>query len=346
MKRRLIIADLKSNDNHGNCTGHYFSVAENYKECLSNSFDVKIAGGPIYNTRFKETDLLPLPYNMNVKHKTIKRKWCIFCNTVHLLRYVSKQDIVVLQQSATSTVLLYLVLLWFLSYSKNIYLIQYSISDVTGVIRGLIFRTARPLIKGFITTNESTGKYLGKHYCVVPDYIYPARKHKEEPVKNYDDMKYDFCVLGRISPEKGICEVAQLMSKSQYSIIIAGKPQNEELGSELKLICQNSPNIILELGFIDEIKYKCYLNESRYAILNYQSEYSVRTSGVVYDNIFSNVPVVARNCDALGFVESYKIGVIYDDISKFDFSKIMDQSFYGSLQKNIRTYKYTHFINI
>ena len=61
--KRLIIADVKSNNNKGYCTGHYFALAQNYINLYQNICPVLIGGGPIYKTNFRKKDLFMLPYD-------------------------------------------------------------------------------------------------------------------------------------------------------------------------------------------------------------------------------------------------------------------------------------------
>lgn len=71
----LIIADIKSFNNNGKSTGHYFSVAKNYLDLYSNICNVKIAGGPIYNRHFKNNELFNLPYETKSTNNKIINKW-------------------------------------------------------------------------------------------------------------------------------------------------------------------------------------------------------------------------------------------------------------------------------
>ena len=61
--KRLIIADVKSTNVNGKSSGHYFSLAQNYIDLYESEFEVKVAGGPVYQTAFDEVRLFRLPYD-------------------------------------------------------------------------------------------------------------------------------------------------------------------------------------------------------------------------------------------------------------------------------------------
>ena len=112
-------------------------------------------------------------------------------------------------------------------------------------------------------------------------------------------------------------EVVRYFANTPYKVIIAGRPTSKELEDEVVAASKDVKNVTTILDFVSEEDFRKYLRESRYAILNYQGEYSNRSSGVVYDNIFSGVPVIGKRCKALNFIGKYGIGYLYDSIKDF-----------------------------
>ena len=128
--------------------------------------------------------------------------------------------------------------------------------------------------------------------------------------------------------------------------MIAGNPQTKELGDEIRCLCEGRSNIHLDLGFLDAGTYENYLKDSRYCILNYGGPYvdSARSSGVVFDMLFHDVPVIGTRCGALEFVERHQMGRLYTDLSAFHIEDVLDESTYEGFRKNIAKYKDHHKI--
>ena len=93
------------------------------------------------------------------------------------------------------------------------------------------------------------------------------------------------------------------------------------------------------MEYISDDDYDNYINSSRYCILNYQGTYAERSSGVVLDTLFRNVPVVGRKCRALQFVEDNNLGVLYENVRSFDFSSLLSETLYNSFLESITSYK-------
>ena len=335
MKRRIIIADILSNTINGKQTGHYFALARNYLELFGEQ--CVVAGGPVYKNAFQEQELIVLPNNNVEGDGMFKLRLRTFENARRLFK-AAKGDIIVLQQCTTITTLL-CILLFFHKKSK-LFFIQYSLEGLRNRIGRIFFRLAKHKIDGIICPNEDVGNGYGLPYCVVPDYIYTGTS--ETSKTPYENKIYDFCMVGRISEEKGIVEAAKVLSNKPYKVLIAGRPQTESLEVELRQACANCHNIELHLEFVTDEAYKYYLNNSKYAVLNYQGEYSKRSSGVVYDTLFSGVPVIGCNCKALSFIEKNKMGVLFDNIRDFNFGDVLGVSKYEMYQNRISKYRMTH----
>lgn len=335
MNKRIIVADILSNTVNGNQTGHYFAVARNYLDIFGGN--CAVAGGPIYKNSFASGNLIVLPYNCEDGEHSINMRLKTFANAKALFK-AAKGDVIVLQQCSTITALLCILL--FHRHTSRLFLIQYNLQGLRNKAGRCLFGLVKRKIDGIVCPNEEVGKAYGIPYCVVPDYIYiGGEKH---PLVSYDDKKYDFCVVGRISEEKGVVEVVKSLANTPYKVVIAGRPQTEELGVELRELCRGVSNIELILGFISDEEYRNYLNKSRYALLNYQGEYSNRSSGVVYDTLFSGLPVVGCKCKALQFIENYGMGYLYKSIKEFTPSDILDKTKHAGFQKNIDNYRLKH----
>lgn len=336
--KNIIISDIASYSFQGKSSGHYFAVARNYQEMFGDK--VIVAGGPVYKTGFADDELLQLPYNAGGSGIKVRLKTII--NAIKLFKK-AKGQIIVLQQCSTITT--YLSLALFFGRESKLFIIQYNLEGLRSKIGKLLFKLAKSKIDGIICPNDMVGRaFQGVPYCVVPDYIYTGTENNVEIP--YKDRKYDISIVGRISPEKGIVEVAQKLANTQYSILIAGKPQNNDIASELKSICDNAKNIELHLGVIPDEEYYGYLRNGRYAFLNYSGEYSERSSGVVFDTLFNGVPVIGKRCKSLQFIEDENLGYLYSDIRDCDISGLYISDVHNTYMEKIAIYRVQQQINI
>lgn len=330
--KKIIIADIKTFSPDGiSIGGHSVAVAHNYMEIFGGRCIV--AGGYAITHNFPESRTITLPYC--ISHDSLLSKLKIFINSIVLFRKAHNQ-IIVLQQSTTITAFLCIAL--FHHCSSKLFLIQYNLEGFRSKVGRLLFKLAKRKINGIICPYDMVGKaFQGIPYCIVPDYIYTgSAKEIELP---FTDRKYDFCIVGRLSPEKGVVEVAQYFSGTKYRIVIAGKPQSEEMARQLETICKDSENIKLHLGIIPDNDYYGYLRNSKYALLNYSGEYSERSSGVVFDTLFNGVPVVGRECKALHFITENQLGLLYDCIEDLNLKSLFQEEFHSRLVSNIQQYR-------
>lgn len=330
--RRLIIADVKSVNNNGKSSGHYFSLAENYLELFRDVADVKIGGGPIYKTRFKEEDLFTLPHDCKNGEPKWKQVWHTLLNCRYLYHHTNKDDIIVMQHSAAATFMIGIML--FARKKNNIYVITYDKNSISNTFKRMVYSFAKKYIKGFITSNEDVAKAFQRPYCIVPDYIFSGNVDKL-PNISYKDKKYDFVMVGSIWPDKGVLEAAQHLANTPYKVLIAGGPAFGWLGDEIKAVCDKADNIDLHLGFVSDEDFKNYIDNARYSLLNYQGTYAERSSGVVLDALFRGVPVVGHHSHANFLVEEKKLGYIYDKIEDFDPSSVIDDTVYNKYHQNV-----------
>ena len=336
-KKRLFIADLRSHANKGKTVGHFAFVAKMYRKMFGDLYDVKVAGGPAYRNHFTGEELCELPHN--VSNTTIRDRWHVMKNAIKLFKE-AEDEIIVLQQAAVQTCFVALAL--FYRRKSRLYLIQYSDESLKSRLSRFLYRLIRHKVDGILCSSEVVGKRFGRPYLVTPDYIY--LEDEKTPLTKYEDKKYDFCVLGRISPEKCVPEVVDRFKEERSSLLIAGSPQTKELENELLERGKNRPNIHLDLGFLDAAAYNAYLENSKYCILNYGGPYlhSVRSSGVVFDMLFHDVPIIGTKCEAFRFIEEYQMGRLYKDLSAFRIEDVLDESTYEGFRKNIVKYKDHH----
>lgn len=93
--------------------------------------------------------------------------------------------------------------------------------------------------------------------------------------------KYDFGILGIITEDKGVVEVAEQLAQTDYSVLIAGRSANETIREKLISICKGKENISLILEYVNDEDYDRYLRQIKYCILNYSDAYSKHSSGVI-----------------------------------------------------------------
>lgn len=334
MQKKIYIADIRSNSSNGKSTGHYVPVAKMYQKIFRNTI---VAGGPIYKKYFSDNELYLLPYNISATSFNDRIK--LMKNCIKLFN-AAKDQIIILQQSSVVTT--FLGILLFYHCKSKLYLIQYSNECFKSKIGRMLYKMIKHKINGIICPTKELGKKFGVPSCIVPDYIYIEDSNISETYKDYDKTIYDFCILGRIAPEKGVVECAKKFVNTKYKIIIAGKPQTKELENNLKDICGNATNIKLVLDYISEKDYSNILVNSKYALLNYQKEYSDRSSGVVFDMLFNKVPVIGSTCKTLQFIQDKQLGYIYNDIKEFNPEIVMDKNLYNSYINNISSYRKEH----
>lgn len=350
--KRLIIADVKSNNNKGYCTGHYFALAQNYLNLYQDKCLVQIGGGPIYKSKFKEEELFILPYDSISNQNTIHNKWKVLMNCRYLFSQTHPEDIIVLQTAGAVTTFVGIIL--FAKKWNNIYCIQYSKDPLSSLIKRWIYKIARKKIKGIICPNSRIGQAYARPYCEVTDYIYP---HFNQPLNNttYSEKKYDFAIIGSIWPDKGVLEVAKQLAYTGHQLLIAGNTHDVSYANSLRQIAQGSHNIELHIEFISDDDYYRYIQQSRYCILNYQGTYADRSSGVVLDILFNGTPVVGHQCNALKFIEEEQVGYLYDDIRNFNPDAVLNETIYNQYTAHIKNYlhkqkeykeRVVHFLNI
>lgn len=337
LKRVIYLADIRSLTPDGKVkTGHCVTVAKMYKEIFCDEALLLVSGGSVYKEYFEDKDCYILPYNeLTAK---FSEKWKTFINCKKLFKEAEGKTIIF---QSISPVTLFMCIILFYRNKSKLYLIQYNTFAVGNRFNRFLYKLAKRAFNGLICPNDYVGQKFKLPYCVVPDYIYTGNNSIGDVIK-YASKQYDFCIIGRLNKDKGVIEAAKHFVGKEYKLLIAGSVQSNTLQKELIDICSSSDNIELRIGYVSDNLYLKYLSLSRYAILNYMGEYSDRSSGVVFDTIFNNVPVIGRRCRALEFIEQNDIGYIYDDIENFNPNIVLNETFHSTCLRNIIEYRKKH----
>lgn len=340
--KRLIVADIKSPVFEGKSSGHFFAVAHNYYELFQESTPTKIAGGPIYLSLFPYA-VLPLPNSVDIKKDG--RLQCIvkYFQNARTLFHSCSGDVIVVQQGGDITFFIACALFYRRAKNNRLFLIQYSTAAISNRVGRLFYRLAKRKLDGIICPTQEVGEMFARPYCVVPDYIYSGNQN-QCPAISYDEKLYDICFLGRIVEEKGIDEFLSKFVEAPYRMLIAGRVDNPCLEKKMQDIVRGHDNIQLCLEFLSREDYQMYLCQSRFCVLNYKGEYSLRSSGVVLDMIFNDVPVIGLECKALEFVKQNGLGYIYSNLASLNLAEVITPVNYNRYISQIARYKQSHMV--
>lgn len=328
---RLIVADVRSTSTDGIAAGHYFTVAQNYLDLFGAEMDVRIAGGPVYGDRFGNK-LIRLPHDYIVGSSAVRNKRAVFQNVRALLRE-AQDDVIVLQCSAVATA--YLGLALFKKKETRVYAIQYSTDGVNSLLKRGLYALCRRKISGVICPNAAIGAAYGRPMCVVSDYISTGTMQPPVP---YAQQRYDFGMVGLITSDKGVVEAAKQLRNTPYRVLIAGRVQEAPLETELRAVCAGARNIELRLEYLSEAAYDEAIRQCRYCILNYSENYSLHSSGVVFDILFRGVPIVGSRCGTLQMVDANELGKTVSSMADFAPERLLDEAVHDRYVRNIARY--------
>jgi len=334
--KRVVIADIHSNNNRGICTGHYYAVAQMYYTILKDYCDARIASGPIYQKKFNKEQMIMLPYDMNAQGNYLVNRLKALLNARKLFKEC-RNDIIILQDGRPMTN--HFGILLFCRPRTNLYLIKYTTGGHSSLFERIIYKLIKGRIKGIICPNEKVSELYGLPSCIIPDYI--STSVELPSIIPFNQKRFDFSVVGRLNEEKGVVETAAFFRDKPYRVLIAGQAP-VDYAQKLKSVCEGSTSVDLRLGYVSDEDYKDYINNSKYCVLNYQDEYSRRSSGVVYDILFAGVPVVGCNCEALRFIGERQLGYLFDSFESIDLEKIVSGESYETFIDNIREYLKVH----
>lgn len=334
--KRLILADIRSQNSNGHTIGHYRYLAELYIKLFCERCEVKIAGGPVYKEEFNKSFYFPLPYDSYDNENVIKRYYRTLKNFKSLIRNTTSNDVIVMQFSSVATYIIALAL-HLGKIKRNIYAIIYDTDALSNWFKRFMYSLAKRQLKGLITSNKEIGEIYGLTYCVVPDYIFCGNIDSLYK-STYAEKIYDFALLGNFYPDKGVVEAVNYMANKPYKLIVAGKPFDKEMSNFLDSICSKCSNIEYHGGFVSDEDYLKFINSSRYCMLNYQGMYMSRSSGVVLDSMFNGVPVVGHESFPLKIAIEENVGYVYHDIHEFDPSKVLNEEIWNYYRNNIKKY--------
>lgn len=331
-RKRIVIADITSLKSGNQGFGHFFHVADMYTEIFESTFDVYIAGGPVYETKFMK--LIKLQYDVDLKeykHKVTKffTKIKELLNAKQVLKNEENECIIFQHYS---NIILFLSILMFKSKNK-IFIIQYK-NEIKSFMRRILFLLIKKKISGIIVSKDSIGKEYKIPYIVIPDYIYLGKESISDGV-----CTYDYGVFGIIRKGKDVVGVAKLFVESNLKLIIAGSIQDATMKSELDKIALASPNITLINRYLPENEYDSLISKTKCVILPYTGcYYNESSSGVVFDILFRKKPVITRNYEFFKFVEDESVGVLFENLNDIDLNSLIEDNKYREIQSNIQMY--------
>lgn len=328
--KRIIIADIKTQEIGGKVYGHYVPVAKNYLEIFKEEAHIKVAAGPIFSKYFDNNEILKLPYNNSSDRFIEKVK--TFINAIALFwKGIGKT--IILQQSTTVTSFVAIALFYW--WTGKLFLIQYNTAGVSSKLKRVIYSLAKYKINGFIVPNERVGKAYDRPYCIVTDYIKTKTCNQVIP---YKERKWDFGIIGTIFRDKGVIEAIEFLATKNCKVIVAGNIAEPELVEPFENLKRKFPNIEFKIGYIDDTTFQALIRKCRYCVLNYRGTYFDRSSGVVLDIIFNHTPVIGTNCTALTMVKEDGLGIVYTDISELNIEEILSEINYNKYISAIDEY--------
>ena len=345
--QQLIIADIRSRNAGGNLEGHYFSVASNYQYMYEGKFDVKVAGGPIYYNRY--TKMVRLKYDTLENGSHLGNKIKMLLNGFRVLK-ADEGAKIVFQFSGVFTAYICLALH---PNKHNVYMIQYDASSINSRLKKIVYSLIKNKVKGIICPVDEIGRKFGIPYCTVPDYIYCHlnRAANCDMSQGLSTQQFDLGIYGMLAVGKGIWEAACFFAGTEYSLMIAGKtssdPEDSKMVERLVELAQNYPNVHLDLRYLSDETYNAYIRSTKYIVLNYSETYALRSSGVIWDSLFNERPVIAKNRRFVEFVKEEQLGKAYDNLSELNLEELMRGPVYNSYLDNIKNYlrKHDHYAN-
>lgn len=297
-------------------------------EVLCDYFDCYVVGGKVYKEYFQQYIRLPFSFSFHENGflKNIKGL------TNVLVSLLLKADIYIFQSQYNIPILACLKFFPFLVKNKKIYLIMYNdpINNPIYPTEKKWFMSAQDRIYGIITCNVEWTNSLNCKVINLPDYL---------PENNYIEKKqsyqYDFAVLGTISEWKNCEMVIDAINKTDYTCLIAGNIEDKTRRDNLCEISGKRITILDE--YLSTDTYFHYFSKTSCIILPYNKDYySKKSSGVVLEALYRNVPVIAPDIDSFKFVEEQGVGWLYKD----DISEVLDEygNSYDEKVKNIEKF--------
>lgn len=332
-KRRVIIADISSVKIGKSNFGHYRKVSGMYQKMLKGMFEVCVAGGPIYMDQISETAGIRLPFDVELDN--LRSAWGRMVFKIRSIingrrLFKAAEDAVVICQPYSF--LSWMISILFAKKSTRIYLIEYR-DELDKKVNRILFSIAKKKIAGVLCPNQEVGDRYGIPYLVVPDYI----DCEEHCNKTKEDFLYDFGMVGIMSEGKDIEDVIRTFSNTRYRVLIAGYFGNQD--SFQRYVQQKTENIVLVNRYLSETEYRDFFEQVRYVILPYKESYRNASSGVIFDVLFHQKPVITKNFPNFQFVNNYHIGILYHKtLKELDIERLLSQEFYRGMQSRIGNY--------
>ncbi len=311
--KSVLIADITTLTEEEKIYGHFAKVAKQYEIVLSEKYNVLIGGGKTYLNHFPDDKVLRFPYSILRSHNygRIKNK---FQNKMHefinaCVALKSDCDIIVFQNLNETPV--YLALLLF--HKSRVYMIQYQ-KGLTGSVKKILYGLVKKHIRGVIASSEAVGEFYQRPYVVVPDYFPMNKEHKGN-----QKTKYDALIIGTINSWKDYESVIRFFSGTDLTLVIAGKFNDKKYLENLRKGAKE--NITFIDKYLTDDEYISLIEESKFIILPYKSQYEEKSSGVLLEALYNNRPVIVPDMKSFKIVKEFNLGIVY---KKFD-TELLEQ---------------------
>lgn len=302
---KIGIVDTYSLSRNGEIYGHYSKTAKQYSKVLSRDNEICIIGGKGYEKILDTEKFIKLPFSVNVetKYESFLKKMIkyIGCCINVLIAFLADCDVLIFQDSNRNLVSL---LLAYIPTKKKIYFIRYS-EDYGNKKKYQML--AYKKLSGVITSLENVAQNFDCETLIIPDYLPDYTKREDNEIK-----QYDIAVVGTVTNEKNYEMVVSVFSGSEYKVIIAGNFRDKQRLSALKL--KSSSNIQIVDDYLAEVEYERILKSSKYIMLPYFESKIPKSSGVVLDALYRNIPVIVPDNEAFEFVKEKNLGIVYHDV--------------------------------
>ena len=332
----VIIADITGLHKNENSFGHFFRVAKMFEEGLCQDCNVTIVGGPVYKGYSGNKEILKYDVDLQELQTAVGKVRAkikeVFNGIAVLKKY--KNSIIIFQDYSNTSMLLSICLK---KTSNSIFIIQYK-SEIDSGVNAFLYKIARKRISGVLCTKKEVGEKYENSYLVMPDYIYTDCQNKCKQVEN-SEYRYDFGIFGIIRKGKDVVGVAEKFAGIERTLLIAGSIQDADMKKSLEKLAKENKNITVVNRYLSEEEYNRMISATRCMILPYVDEYyNESSSGVVYDALFAKKPVITRRYEIFNFVETYRIGILYNTLNDVDFSEVMQEKEFLTYKKNIEGY--------
>lgn len=331
----VYLVDIATSMTCGRLEGHYEAVAKSYLGVFGDSLIV--VGGQIYKEKFPQAIILPC--EVKGRFALFSSKVKVIVNILKLFCQVRKSIIIFQSRALVGTLIGLLLIGSIFNRGNRLYFIQYEPFPYPRWHWAYwLFKMVKRQISGIICPNDKTARSFNLPACVCPDYIYASKDicTKEPP------SKYDFASIGLQSKDKGSLELARFFAGRKETLLIAGKVSDGTLAEELLSISRQSPNVFVKLGYLNRDDYRKSLLSARYVFLNYSGAYSTHSSGIVYDALIHNRPVIGRRCLALKIIDDFKLGVLYDVMEELDIQSLLISDTIKEFKTHIKQYFKRH----